>query len=126
MQWTQQLVATQQQKTEKIMKETESIKAVADAERAKKVLQIDLQKNLLKKEAEKNVSALNNQITKEREETLADVAAYMKRKDADANSKLYSDNYVKLEMAKALAKETKFYFSGRESIVGSLLEKIMK
>ena len=73
MQWTQQLVATQQQKTEKIMKETESIKAVADAERAKKVLQIDLQKELLKKEAEKNVSALNNQITKEREETLADV-----------------------------------------------------
>merc|ERR1712173_462384 len=31
VQWTEQLVATQQQKTEKIKKETETIKAVADA-----------------------------------------------------------------------------------------------
>merc|ERR1712038_938024 len=37
VQWTEQLVATQQQKTDKIKKETESIKAVLDAEREKKV-----------------------------------------------------------------------------------------
>ena len=35
VQWTEQLVATQQQKTEKIKKETESIKALLDAEREK-------------------------------------------------------------------------------------------
>merc|ERR1711881_439106 len=40
VQWTKQLVATQQQKTEKIKKETESLKAVADAERSKKVQEI--------------------------------------------------------------------------------------
>ena len=40
VQWTEQLVATQQQKTEKIKKETQSIKALLDAEREKDVLEI--------------------------------------------------------------------------------------
>merc|ERR1711936_1250974 len=42
VQWTKQLVATQQQKTEKIQKDTETMKAVADANRLKEVLQIAL------------------------------------------------------------------------------------
>merc|ERR1719430_2509314 len=62
VQWTQQLVATQQQKTEKIKKQTETIKAVADAERQKTVLQIDIQKEILQKEGEKKLSTLENQI----------------------------------------------------------------
>ena len=49
VQWTEQLVATQQQRTEAIKKETESMKAVADAERQKVVLQIDIQKEVRKK-----------------------------------------------------------------------------
>ena len=47
VQWTEQLVATQQQKTEKIKKETESIKALLDAEREKDVLEIEIQKQWL-------------------------------------------------------------------------------
>ena len=39
-------MATQQQKTEAIKKETESLKAVADAERHKAVLEIDIQKQV--------------------------------------------------------------------------------
>lgn len=46
VQWTEQLVATQQQKTEKIKKETESLKAVADANRQKEVLKIDIEKQV--------------------------------------------------------------------------------
>ena len=46
VQWTEQLVATQQQKTEKIKKETESLKAVADANRQKEVLKIDIEKEV--------------------------------------------------------------------------------
>lgn len=46
MQWTEQLVATQQQKTEAIKKETESLKAVADANRQKSVLKIEIEKQV--------------------------------------------------------------------------------
>merc|ERR1712025_557336 len=55
VQWTEQLVATQQQKTEKIKKETESIKALLDAEREKDVLEIEVQNHLVEKEAEKKI-----------------------------------------------------------------------
>lgn len=125
VQWTEQLVATQQQKTEKIKKETESIKALLDAEREKDVLEIELQKQLLKKEREKEVNDLEIQIIKSREENQANVDAYKKEKEAEANKNLYSADYVKLEMAKALSDNTKFYFSGETSPLGALLNKIL-
>ena len=125
MQWTEQLVAAQQQKTEKIKKETESIKAVLDAERQKKVLEIDIQKDILRKEGERNVSATENEIVKERENSLADVEAYKKTKQAEANKELYSEQYIQLEMAKSLSNNTKFFFSGETSVLGGLLQKVM-
>ncbi len=42
VQWTEQLVAVQKQKTEKIVKETQAMMAVADAEREKAVLEIEV------------------------------------------------------------------------------------
>ena len=48
VQWTQQLVASQQQKTEAIKKETEKLKAIADAERQKDVLEINIQQQVCK------------------------------------------------------------------------------
>ena len=125
VQWTEQLVATQQQKTEKIKKETQSIKAILDAEREKAVLEVEIQKHLLEKEGEKKLSDLQNQIIREREENLATVEAYKKQKEAEANKLLYTQDYVKLEMAKALSNNTKFYFSGENSPLGGLLGKIL-
>ena len=124
VQWTEQLVATQQQKTETIKKETESLKAVADAEREKKVLQIDIQKEILRKEGEKKLSMLENEILKQREQNKADVENYKKTKAAEANTKLYSKEYIQLEMAKSLSNNTKFFFSGETSPLGSVFAKI--
>ena len=76
VQWTEQLVAAQQQKTEQIKKETEQIKvfqlllylqmfydqAVADANRQKAVLEIKIQENIIEVEGKRNVSIINNQI----------------------------------------------------------------
>ena len=124
VQWTEQLVATQQQKTEKIKKETESIKAVLDAEREKKVLEIDIQKEILRKEGEKQLSNLENVILKEREQNKADVDNYKKVKQAEGNVKLYTKDYVQLEIAKAMTTNTKFFFSGESSPLGAVLTKI--
>lgn len=68
VQWTEQLVATQQQKTEKIKKETETMKAILDAQRQKEVLEIDIEKDILRKEGEKKLSELENEILKLREQ----------------------------------------------------------
>eukprot|EP00095_Tigriopus_kingsejongensis_P005664 maker-scaffold209_size256900-snap-gene-1.31 protein:Tk05664 transcript:maker-scaffold209_size256900-snap-gene-1.31-mRNA-1 annotation:"Erlin-2" len=125
VQWTEQLVATQQQKTETIKKQTEELKAIADAERLKNVLKIDLTKGLLQKEAEQNISRIENAILKERQENLARVDNFKKRQAAEANELLYSDNYVKLEVAKALSNNTKIFFSGEQAGLGSIFNKIL-
>lgn len=50
---------------------------------------------------------------------------YKKVKQAEANSRLYTDQYVRLELAKALSNNTKYFFSGENSVLGGLLSKIM-
>ena len=125
MQWTKQLVATQQQKTEEILKETERMKAIADVNRTKDVLEIELEKELIQKEAEKNFSVIQNDILKLAEENLANVEAYKKEKAAEANKELYSKEYIQLEMAKSLSDNTKFYFSGETSPLGAVMSKIL-
>jgi len=124
VQWTEQLVATQQQKTEKIKKETELMKAVADAERQKAVLEITIQERIIEKEGAKNVSLINNEIKKAAENNEADIAKYKLEKEAEANAALYTDKYIQLNLAKFLANNTKFYFSGEQSEIGSIFSKI--
>ena len=125
VQWTKQLVAVQQQKTEKILKETQSMKELLEAKGKKNVLEVNLEKQLLEKQKEKERNDLDIKIVKDREENIADLEAYRKEKQADANKKLYSPDYIKLEMAKSLADNTKFYFSGENSVLGSLMSKIL-
>ena len=60
-----------------------------------------------------------------REESNADVEHYKKVKQAEANSRLYTDEYIRLELARALSNNTKYYFSGENSVIGGLLSKIM-
>ena len=125
VQWTEQLVAIQQQKTEKIKKETETMKAVQDANRQKEVMEIQIQKDLLDKEGQKKLSEMDNEIVKLRDQNAADVDKYKKTKEAEANQGLYTPDYVKLEMAKNLAANTKFFFSGDQSPLGAVLARIM-
>ena len=126
VQWTEQLVATQQQRTVQIKKETEQIKAIADAERNKAVLEIKILERIIEKEGEKNISAIENSILREREQNQADVAQYRIEKEAEANSKLYTDKYVQLNVARSFTNNTKFYFSGENSQLGAFLSLIFK
>jgi len=125
VQWTEKLVAIQQQNTEKIKKETEMIKAVADAERQKAVLEIKIEERIIEKEGEKNVSLINNEIKKAAENNEAQIAKYKLEKEAEANDQLYTEEYIKLNLAKSLSNNTKFYFSGQQSEIGSLFNRIL-
>jgi len=124
VQWTEQLVATQAQKTESIKKETEKIRAIADAERNKAVLQIKIQEKIIEKEGEMNISLINNNILKAKEENIANIEKYKIEKQAEANKALYTPEYVQLNMAKTMSNNTKYYFSGQESVFGGLMSKI--
>jgi len=125
VQWTEQLVATQQQKTEQIKKDTEQLKAVADANRQKAVLEIKIEERILEAEGQKKASEINNEIQKAKENNKADIAKYKLEKEAEANERLFSEKYVKLNLARALSNNTKMYFSGENSELGSLFSKIL-
>merc|ERR1719195_2351690 len=125
VQWTEQLVANQTQKTEEIKKKTELIKAVADAERQKAVLEITIQERIIEKEGTKKVSLINNEIKKAAENNEADIAKYKLEKEAEANSQLFTDKFVQLNLAKSLSNNTKFYFSGDNSALGSIFSKVL-
>merc|ERR1719474_1642873 len=118
VQWTEQLVATQQKKTEQI-------KAVADANRQKAVREIKIQENILEVEGQKNVSLINNQILEAAENNKADIEKYKLQQQAEANKALYSEEFIKLNLAQSLATNTKFYFSGQDSEMGSLFSRIL-
>jgi len=125
VQWTEQLVAKQQKLTEEIKKETELLKAVADAERQKEVLEINILERIIETEGQKNISEINNQIVRDRQNNLADIAKYAKDKEAAGNQALFSPEYVKLQVAQSMSNNTKFFFTGQESVLGGLLSKIL-
>jgi len=125
VQWTEQLVAKQKKVTEEIKKETELLKAVADARRQKEVLEIKIQEQILETEGKQKISEINNKIVKDKQNNLADIAKYAKDKEAAGNTALYSPEYVKLQVAQSLANNTKFFFSGQDSVLGGLLTKIL-
>ena len=101
------------------------MKAIADVNRTKDVLEVELQKELLQKEADRNVSEIQNSIIKLAEENLADIAKYKKEQEAEANKALHTPEYVQLNLANKLSDNTKMYFSGETSPLGALMDKIL-
>jgi len=126
VEWTKQLVAQQKQRTEKIHKETERIKAVADAERLKEIQAIDIQKKIQMEEGKSNVSSINNEMMAKKRRIQADVSSYVSLSEAESNKELLSDNYVKLQIAKSFGNNTKMYFSGGDSALGAILGSVFK
>ena len=55
-------MAQQKQRTQKILKETERIQAVADADRLKDVQAIDIAKHIEQEEGKANISSIRNEI----------------------------------------------------------------
>ena len=64
-------------------------------------------------------------ITKLQQETIENADQYSKEMAAEASKLLFTSEYVRLETANALSTNTKFYFSGETSPLGSLLSKLI-
>ena len=114
VQWTEQLVANQSQITEAIKKRTEV-----------QIQEIENQKSILKKQGEQELSRLENEILKEREQNKVDIDTYKKQKLADANKLLFTPEYMQLEIAKSMSTNTKFYFSGDKGPLGAVFSKVI-
>jgi len=54
----------------------------------------------------------------------ADVSSYVDASQAESNKALLTDSYIKLEVAKMMANNSKMYFSGPDSLLGSALGQV--
>ena len=66
-----------------------------------------------------------NEIMADRARMMADNEFYAKEKQAEGNAVLYTENFVRLEISKNLANNTKFYFSDETSALGSILSNLL-
>jgi len=125
VEWTEKLVAEKEQEKIQVRKETEEIKAIADANREKEVKKIEIEKQILQKEAEKNISMIENERYRLAEENKANVLKYMKEKEAEGNKLVFTDEYMKIHMAKVFSNNTKLYFSGDNTPFGAIFNKLI-
>ena len=126
IEWTRQLVAQQKQKTDKIHKETVLQNAVFDAEREKEVSRIENEKLVQRKANEENISQIDNSIRTKKENTNTDIRSYRIASDAKNNAELLTDQYIKLQMTQSMLNNTKIFFSGQDSALGSLFSNVLK
>ena len=119
-------MAQQKQKTDKIHKETVLQNAVFDAEREKEVSRIENEKLVQRKTNEENISEIENSIRTKKENTNTDIRSYRIASDAKNNAELLTDQYIKLQMTQSMLNNTKIFFSGQDSALGSLLSNILK
>ena len=75
-------------------------------------------------EGKANMTRIKNEVYEETNKMKADVSSYVKKSDANSNQDLLTDQYVKLQVAKLLSNNTKMYFSGGESVLGSVLGQV--
>merc|ERR1719430_801130 len=125
LQWTQQLLEVQKQKTEMIRRESEKMKAISDATLEKNIQEVMIEKEILETEGRKIISELKSKILAAEEQNLADIAKYAQEREAEGNKALLSPEYLKMRVAESLANNTKVLFSGKNSEIGGLLEKIL-
>ena len=125
IEWTKQLVARQKQLTEKINKETSLQNSIMDAERDRKVQQIEDSVELINKENEERMGNIENEIKLQRENTNSDIETYYATTQAEYNKNLLTDQFIKLELSKSLLANTKVFFSGQNSLLGSALHRIL-
>ena len=54
----------------------------------------------------------------------ADASSYVQESEAKSNEKLLTDQYIRLNVAKSMMNNTKLFFSGTDSVMGSVISQI--
>jgi len=92
--------------------------------RVKDVSLIQMQEKLEKEKSQAEVSDVKNTMMTKAKQAAADSEAYMATSRAQYNQQLLTDQYIKLQMAKSMMNNTKVFFSGQDSTLGSLISKL--
>jgi len=101
---TKLLIAEQSQLVTLKEEETLAKKDVIEAEKQMKVSEITCRKNIAEKEAEAELAAIEDKVYVDTQKALADAEFYTAKKETEANSVMFSDEYMKQQQILAHSK----------------------
>lgn len=107
---TKLLIATEAQKVVEKEAETERKKATILAQKSADVSTINSKRLITEKEAEKTIAEIEDRMHQAREKAIADADAYKALKEAEANAKRLTPEYLELQHILAMANNSKTYF----------------
>ncbi|XP_051551927.1 erlin-2-like isoform X2 [Myxocyprinus asiaticus] len=107
---TKLLIAAQTQKVVEKEAETESKKAVIEAEKVAQVSEINFEQKVMEKETEKKISEIEDGAFLARQRAKADAELYTAQRAAEANKLKLTPEYLQLMKFKAIAANSKIYF----------------
>jgi len=107
---TQLQAAAETQKLVEKEAETERKKAIIEAEKAAAVERIGLERHLAKRQSDQKLAEIQNEMHLAQSKAEADATHYRSQREAEANKLRYSPEFVQLELARAIANNTKIFF----------------
>ena len=107
---TKLLIATETQRVAEVEAQTEKLRATIEARMKRDVSEINMKKKILEKEAEKNISALDNEISTAHSRAATDAEHYRAMKEAEANREKLTPEYIQYMQILAMSNNTKVYF----------------
>merc|ERR1719431_1853253 len=107
---TKLLISTQRQKVVEKDAETERKKAVIEAEKEAQVARIRYEQNLLERESKQKMETIDDQIHLAKEKSKTDAEFYKIEKQAEANGRLLTPEYLELRRFEAISANNKIYF----------------
>ena len=110
---TKLAVADQTQRLVEKQAETERKKALIEAEKAKAVEAVMLERKLKQKESEQQIANIDNEMVMARSKADADAELYKSMKEAEANKLRLTPEVLQLEAVRALANNTKVFWGDR-------------
>lgn len=107
---TKLLISTQRQRVVEKDAETERKKAVIEAEKEAQVARIKYEQNLLERESKQKMEKIDDEIHLAKEKSRTDAEFYKIEKQAEANNRLLTSQYLESRRIEAIAANNKIYF----------------
>ena len=110
---TKLLIATESQRVAEKEAETDRLKAQIVAQKDADVAKIEMEKELMKREAKQKISSIEDSINLNRQKSEADAKYYTQVKEADSNQALLTQPFLEYMHILALSNNTKVYFGDK-------------
>ncbi|KAL0487985.1 hypothetical protein AKO1_008879 [Acrasis kona] len=107
---TRLMVAVQTQTVVEKEAETERKRATIEAEKLAQVSKIQIQQQVYEKDAKKKMSEIEDTMHLAREKSRSDAEYYKRTREAEANAKMLTPQYLKMMLIKSLMNNSKIYY----------------